>query len=240
MYSNNIGSVPLHEPNVLAHVEKLMLNTFSPELKSLTRYEESNFEEVNSLWHYDAVHRARNLAQLATSLGMVAGHPSRRWLPEDLICATRFLARAYNALGTETDESVPVPCKPLLVDVVVHLTMIFGSARQITALVNVDALALPPGMRRALVLFCSELVINALKYGYPGDTGGIIYVCLTSAPDRITLIVDDDGIGCTPGVAPGLGSTLMKQFGTLLGASVSSGLGCEGRGYRVEAVMPRN
>ncbi len=36
------------------------------------------------LWRADAIHRAKNLAQMTTSLADVAGHPSRRWLPPNV------------------------------------------------------------------------------------------------------------------------------------------------------------
>jgi PAS domain S-box-containing protein len=52
-------------------------------------------------------------------------------------------------------------------------------------------------LKRALPLglILNELLTNALKYAYPGDSSGVIRVELTKKLDNINLIVSDDGVG---------------------------------------------
>lgn len=191
-----------------------------------------------TLWRSDAIHRARNMAQLSTSLANVAGHPTREWLPHCVTAQARGLSRVYEALAVDGDRSTPVPCAEILREVVTRLTLVFGRARRIVGIVSAEPVRLPPDKRRALVLMCSELVINALKYGFPDDRGGTIAVGLGATPDGIELIVEDDGIGMIEGYAPGYGGGLLDRFGALLGATVTRAASPGGHGFRISVLLP--
>lgn len=219
-------------------IEAGMLELFAP--TNSRPSQEGFFRQTDNsrLWRSDAIHRAKNMAQLAISLANVAAHPSRRWLPDDVVAQARGLARAYEELGVEYTSADEVPCAPLLKEVATRLTGIFGRARDITVIVVTDLTNLAPELRRALVLMCSEMIINALKYGYPSDDGGTIRVSLTEAADRLTLVVEDDGIGLVVGYSAGHGGGLLDQLGAVLGATVARSSGNDGHGYRIEASMP--
>lgn len=189
------------------------------------------------LWRSDAIHRAKNLAQLMSSLARVAAHPSREWLAGDIVAQSRSLARAYEELGTEIRPRDLVPCASLLIEVATRLTRIFGTARGIAITVDADPVFMVPDMRRALVLMCSEMIINALKYGFPAETGGSILVRLTNGEGGVTLIVEDDGDGHVAHHSAGHGSHLLAQLGRVLGASVVRSPGVKGRGYRIIALL---
>ena len=55
---------------------------------------------------------------------------------------------------------------------------------------NIDVDTLIP-----LGLIVNELISNALKHAFPGDTKGTITVGLTESNGRLLLTVDDDGVG---------------------------------------------
>lgn len=191
-----------------------------------------------SLWRSDAIHRANNLAQMTASLAILGKHPARRWLPDDWETQARGLARVYEELGTGGDEGGPLPCVPLLTEVATRLTYIFGHTRQIVAIVRGDPVSLAPDQRRALVLMCSELTINALKYAFPAEGGGSISVNLTRSTDRLMMVVEDDGVGSIDGHSSGEGGELLDRLASILSASVTRAPGWNGHGFRVEVTVP--
>ena len=75
----------------------------------------------------------------------------------------------------------------------------------------------------SLGLIVTELVINALKHGFPEGRGGHIVVGYhTQGPDW-TLTVSDDGVGMPTGALPakaGLGTSIVEALARQLGAVV--------------------
>jgi two-component system, sensor histidine kinase PdtaS len=75
----------------------------------------------------------------------------------------------------------------------------------------------------SLGLVVTELVINALKHGFPNDRGGEISVVYGSHGTGWTLSVADNGIGMpthTDNARPGLGTSIVKAFAMQLHARV--------------------
>ena len=82
------------------------------------------------------------------------------------------------------------------------------------------AMTVPLEYAVAVGLLVAELVSNACKYAYPGDTRGDIRIIQRAWGLRgWTLIVEDDGVGFTALAAPGLGSQLIHATAKWLGAS---------------------
>jgi two-component system, sensor histidine kinase PdtaS len=76
----------------------------------------------------------------------------------------------------------------------------------------------------SLGLIVTELVINALKHGYPGERGGRILVRYVSDPPGWTLSVCDDGVGMpdTPAnTTPGLGTSIVEALAHQLQATIT-------------------
>lgn len=219
-------------------VENEILELFAPVHKYHDDIPTPGRNDKVSLWRADAIHRAKNLAQLTLSLATLAEHASRCWLPSGLVVQTRCLARAYDELGREASHAAAVPCAPLLSEIATRLVLIFGAARQIEVIVTAAPVMLGADARRALVLMCSEMVINALKYAFPGPGGGRIHVILSIDHGRIALIVEDDGVGHAPGSPGGNGHRLIAELGAQCDASVRHGPGADGVGYRVDVELP--
>jgi two-component sensor histidine kinase len=75
----------------------------------------------------------------------------------------------------------------------------------------------------SLGLVVTELVINALKHGFPNDRGGRIGVLYRAHGSDWTLSVADDGIGMpahTDNARPGLGTSIIKALAMQLGARI--------------------
>ncbi len=61
-------------------------------------------------------------------------------------------------------------------------------------------------------LIISELISNSLKYAFPNDMEGVIYISLKSVDDKYELIIGDTGIG----LPKELDLTKIKSLGLLL------------------------
>lgn len=75
----------------------------------------------------------------------------------------------------------------------------------------------------SLGLIVTELVINALKHGYPGERGGRILVTYGSDAQGWILSVCDDGVGMPDSPAnttPGLGTSIIEALAHQLDAAV--------------------
>lgn len=237
MTTMNIAAITSERASRIA-MEEMILQLFSPSVLSPSKAFSAQVDHA-SLWRADAIHRARNMAQMTSSLANIAEHPSRRWLPDDTVAKARSLARAYEELGTDCGSTEMVPCVPLLATIATHLAKIFGSARDIAVSVDADTVLLVPDMRRALILMCSELIINALKYGYPLGTGGTIRVALKNGDSGLSLVVENDGVDFATDSPANQGSALLDRLSTVLGAALQRGSCSHGHGYRVGAMVER-
>jgi two-component sensor histidine kinase len=75
----------------------------------------------------------------------------------------------------------------------------------------------------SLGLAVTELVINALKHAFPGDSSGHIVVGYKVAGPAWTLSVSDGGVGMPTGETPakaGLGISIVQALAKQLGAVV--------------------
>ena len=113
----------ISQPNAIRQLPLIAVETGLLELFAPTRSPSLEAvalprSEYAPLWRADAIHRAKNMAQMTTSLANVADHPSRRWLPPEVTTEARRLSRAYDELGADDDAQLRVPCAPLLTEIV--------------------------------------------------------------------------------------------------------------------------
>lgn len=194
--------------------------------------------ETGRLWRADAIHRAKNLAQMAVSLADIADHPSRQWLRPEIAAQIRCLSRAYDALAEDEGMPQQVPCAVLLTEIASRLTDIFGAPRGVSVELDVPSISIAPAVRRVLILLCSELIINALKYAYPSNSGGVINIQLRTRESYVEMTVEDDGVGLNDSASAGQGTGLIERLCALVGANLVRGPGANGRGLRVEVTVP--
>lgn len=220
-----------------AALERHLLDLFAP--ASSDRKHDGDCRQTSraALWRLDAIHRAKNFAQLSLSLANLVTHPSERWAAAASEAPARALARTYDELALDEGSHAVVPCLAMVEEVATKLTQIFGHARHIIVDVSGREAHVTPERRRALVLICSELIINALKYAFVDGRRGRITVSLVKRPGVIELIVEDDGVGLADTVLSGEGAGLLDRLAQVSGALLYRQSGHDGHGLRVLVVV---
>lgn len=85
--------------------------------------------------------------------------------------------------------------------------------------VDGDNVELPVKRAVPVGLIVNELVTNAYKHAFSGGREGAVTVTLRRL-QRLTLIVQDDGLGCPDGAASGVGSQLVELLVRQLNGSM--------------------
>ena len=95
---------------------------------------------------------------------------------------------------------------------------------------------LSPAVGAAIYRLAQESITNARRHARHATR---VTVTVAGTPDRVRLTVDDDGSPGAVGRAPaGYGLVGMRERATLLGGTFHAGP-ADGRGWRVEATLPR-
>jgi two-component sensor histidine kinase len=96
-----------------------------------------------------------------------------------------------------------------------------GSGRAIAVKTDIESVVLPTDRAIPIGLIVNELVTNAIKYAFPGESSGTVTVALRRVPGELRLTVADDGKGVDPGRADsGRGARLVEGFAQQLGGQV--------------------
>jgi len=94
---------------------------------------------------------------------------------------------------------------------------------------DIESELLPTDRAITIGLMVNELVTNAVKYAFPGDTKGTVVVTLKRAPGELRLTVADNGQGVDPRRADsGLGGRLVEGFAQQLGGQLKRESGDKG------------
>jgi two-component sensor histidine kinase len=103
---------------------------------------------------------------------------------------------------------------------------------------EIESEHLPTDRAIPIGLLVNELVTNAVKYAFPGDTKGTVLVTLKRVPGELRLTVADDGQGIDPRRADsGLGGRLVEGFAQQLGGHVERK--SDIRGTTVDLIFPQ-
>jgi chemotaxis protein methyltransferase CheR len=102
---------------------------------------------------------------------------------------------------------------------------------------DIESELLPTDRAIPIGLIVNELVTNAVKYAFPGDTKGTVLVTLKRVPGELRLTVADDGQGVDPRRADsGLGGRLVEGFAQQLGGQVERE--SDSQGTTVRLILP--
>lgn len=116
-----------------------------------------------------------------------------------------------------------------------------GHASRIRA--DLEPLTVPTDKAVSIGMIVTELVTNAYKYAYPGDSEGEVRVYIRRAgTDSAVLRVEDDGIGWNGEGKPkgtGLGSRIVKAMATSLNTSIVYGDGVGGTRLTIDLPIGR-
>jgi two-component sensor histidine kinase len=93
---------------------------------------------------------------------------------------------------------------------------------------------LPTDRAIPIGLIVNELVTNAVKYAFPGESNGTVTVVLKRVPGELLLTVADDGKGVDPVRADsGLGGRLVEGVAQQLDGRVERESGSQGTTVRL-------
>jgi two-component sensor histidine kinase len=102
---------------------------------------------------------------------------------------------------------------------------------------DIESELLPTDRAVPIGLIVNELVTNAVKYAFPGETRGTVLVTLKRLPGELRLTVADDGQGLDPRRADsGRGGRLVEGFAQQLGGQVERE--SDSQGTTVRLILP--
>ncbi|SEE15346.1 signal transduction histidine kinase [Rhizobiales bacterium GAS191] len=102
---------------------------------------------------------------------------------------------------------------------------------------DIESEFLPTDRAIPIGLIVNELVTNAIKYAFPGDTKGTVLVTLKRVPGELRLTVADNGQWVDPQRADsGLGGRLVDGFAQQLGGQVERKI--DSQGTSVHLILP--
>lgn len=165
-------------------------------------------------------HRVKNSLQLVSSL--IAIHAGQTDDPSARLVFTELQARIASVSSIhkrlyERKEMSGVDLDEYLRDLAYD---VFNSFVGTGAPIELETREVPMSVDMAVAmplgLILSELMMNALKYAFPGTSGGIIRVSLSRSADGGVLRVEDTGVGFSPE------SVEAKGFGILLIRNLSA------------------
>jgi len=115
----------------------------------------------------------------------------------------------------------------------------FGGSRHRIHITCDAGLQLPTWVLASLDMIVSEAIANALEHAFPADRDGDVWVRLSEAEGRISLVIRDNGIGL-PDLdhAPDSGRGLIETLAQRLGGYARLGSAPFGGG-QVSVIFPR-
>jgi PAS domain S-box-containing protein len=189
-------------------------------LRSLVTQKETLMKELQ--------HRVKNnLGIISSLLSLESGRlseESSREILDNAINRIQAITSLYERLYRSPDlASIDIALYiEDLTDSIFKTINIDGDRIRLTT--RIEQISLDMRHTVPLGLILNELIMNALKYAYPGDTGGTIHVELESSGTTITLKVSDEGVGLPelldPDASSGLGFSLVSLLAGQLGGEV--------------------
>jgi two-component sensor histidine kinase len=160
-------------------------------------------------------HRTQNMLSTTVSLLELQARSSQnaevRSALEAAVARVRLQADVQRHLDPIGEQAVEIA--GYLARICAHHDASLRGVRPVSIACHVQPFSVPPAKALALGLITNELITNALKYAFAGDRAGRIDVTVgREAPDRVRLVVRDDGAGCPESARDGLGTRLIRQL----------------------------
>jgi two-component sensor histidine kinase len=186
-------------------------------------------------------HRVKNKFTMILSLiGLQSRHaqPDSRGALEAVARRVRVIASIHDQLQAAPRDDNRVNLANYLEELGRSLEDSVRELRPITVAFQVDPIDVAADKALSLGLIVNELVTNALKYAFDGETIGRVEVALVRDAEQLELSVADNGKGCPEGAAEGLGTQLVALLveqldGKLLRQNTKTGC-------RVSVMLPAN
>ncbi len=221
-----VGSLP--------HEFRSVALSFKKSTLALQRREEERLRAVQRqvLAMQEIHHRVKNNLQVVASLLNLQA--SRIRLPEakaefqsarDRVRALATVHRHLYAHG----EINTINMRVFLTDLCGPLLQAMGQSidERITLDIDAPELQMTSDQAVPLSLIVTEAVTNAIKYGFPDERRGTIFIKLTCQDDDVVLEIKDNGIGIPAGqveteagMRDGIGIRLIRGFARQLDATL--------------------
>ena len=196
-------------------------------------------ESEKSLLLEEMVHRTRNDLMMVISVLSVQARrhtdPQVRAELESAVARVRVICEVQERLR-DVGSRGQVEIASYLQDLGHGLGLLQQDVRPIAVRVSAVPGTVKSSVAMAIGLIANELITNAFKYAFPEGRAGTVDVRLERAPQGMVLSVQDDGIGCPPGSAGGMGSRLVGLLASQLGGTVERVP--SQRGLHVRVVLP--
>lgn len=190
-------------------------------------------EQAKDVLLQELAHRTKNNLAIVLSIlslqAQLKTNPETRQALDKAIARIRAIASAHEYFRPMEDKG-RVEMRGYLEQLCGHLAEALRDVRPIAVKVDAAEIYLPAEQAVPMGLMVNELVTNALKHAFPDERPGAIEVVLRQ-DSELTLLVRDDGIGCTP-KREGLGTRLIRLLAQQLGANVAwekPDVGCQVR-----------
>jgi two-component sensor histidine kinase len=191
---------------IIAFVSEALRNSFERAIKA---------ERAAQVLLQELQHRTQNMLSSTVSLLELQARSSQdanvRSALEAAVARLRLQADVQRHLDPAGEQAVEVAS--YLARICAHHEAALRGVRPVSIVCHVESLTVSPAKALALGLITNELITNALKYAFPAGRPGRIDVAVTrEPPDRIRLVVRDDGAGCPDTAGDGLGTRLIREL----------------------------
>jgi two-component sensor histidine kinase len=180
-------------------------------------------EQSKDLLLQELGHRTKNNLALVTSVlslqARLKTDAESRQALEKAIARIQAIAQAHEYFRPVHHEG-GVEMRSYLENLCNHLAEALRDIRPIAVKVNAEPGELKTEQAVAVGLIVNELVTNALKHAFPGDRSGTVCVTLRRTP-WLSVVVQDDGVGCPVNRDERLGSRLTRLLAKQLGAEIT-------------------
>jgi two-component sensor histidine kinase len=190
----------------------------------------------------ELTHRVKNSLQSIAAMVMIEARSHKSGEGK---AALERVSHRINALGhlysklseANTVESIDAATylNDLCRDLIASMDRERG--RAIVLKTDIESVLLPTDRAIPIGLIVNELVTNAVKYAFPGESSGTVMVALKRVPGELRLTVADDGKGVDPQRADsGLGGRLVEGFAQQLGGRIERE--SDSQGTTVRLILP--
>lgn len=214
-------------------------NNFEAAVRERTRELEQALETKNTLIH-EVDHRVKNNLQIVSSLILMQSRNVKDDAARDTL--NSILGRiealaAVHKLLYQANDSPQLNLADLVRDLVTNL-MASSGRENITVEFDLDYIEAPAERASPIALLVNELVTNAIKHAFDGDTRGTLIIRVKNNVDGdVAVEVADDGKGMT-------GDQTRRSFGKKLIESLAHQLRTRAHwmagdpGTRVQLTIP--
>jgi two-component sensor histidine kinase len=203
-------------------------------------------EETKSVLLRELAHRVANnfaaVASLIRRKASLVDNGEARSVLNEAVEQVMVLSRVHSRLHPGSND-LSLDSKSFLEELCDDLKVLIPPDQALSIECLAASCRLSVAQAIPLGLIVNELVTNAIKYAFPDGRSGTIYVGLQRAGDRISLSVQDDGVGfngsngSSAGRGTGVGHDLVRALAQQLGGDLQI-RSAAGTGSKLRVVFP--